>query len=101
MRGVLVKVTVAVINTMAKSNLEKKGFIRVTLLYRYSTLKEIRTGTQKDRNLEAGADAEAMKGAAYWLAPRGLLSQLSYSVQNYLAQVWLYPQWAGTSHINH
>ena len=33
------------------------------------------------RNLEAGADAEAMEGAAYWLAPHGLLSLLSYRTQ--------------------
>ena len=30
-------------------------------------------------NLEAGADAEAMEGAAYWLAPHSLLSLLSYN----------------------
>ena len=28
------------------------------------------------RNMEAGADAEAMEGAAYWLASPGLLSLL-------------------------
>jgi hypothetical protein len=33
------------------------------------------------RNLEAGADAEAMEGAAYWLASPGLLSLLSYRTQ--------------------
>jgi hypothetical protein len=30
------------------------------------------------RNLEAGADAEAMGGAACWLAPHGLFSLLSF-----------------------
>ena len=30
------------------------------------------------RNLETGADAESMEGAAYWLDPYGLLSLLSY-----------------------
>jgi hypothetical protein len=33
---------------------------------------------KQGRNLEAGMDAEAMEGAAYWLAPHGLLSLLSY-----------------------
>jgi hypothetical protein len=28
--------------------------------------------------VKAGAEAEAMEGAAYWLAPYGLLSLLSY-----------------------
>jgi hypothetical protein len=35
------------------------------------------------RNLEAGADAEAMENAAYWLASPGLLSLLSYRTQDY------------------
>jgi len=35
------------------------------------------------RNLEAGADAEAIEGAAYWLASPGLLSLLSYRTQDY------------------
>jgi hypothetical protein len=35
------------------------------------------------RNLEAGADAEAVEGAAYWLASPGLLSLLSYRTQGY------------------
>jgi hypothetical protein len=30
------------------------------------------------RNLEAGADVEAMEGAAYWAPSTGLLSLLSY-----------------------
>ena len=40
---------------------------------------ELRQG----RNLEAGADAEALEGAAYWLASPGLLSLLSYRTQDY------------------
>ena len=35
------------------------------------------------RNMEAGADAEAMEGAAYWLASPDLLSLLSYRTQDY------------------
>lgn len=30
------------------------------------------------RNLEAGADTEAMEGATYWLAPHNLISLLSH-----------------------
>jgi hypothetical protein len=36
--------------------------------------KGSQVGTHTGRNLEAGADAEAMEGAAYWLASPGLLS---------------------------
>lgn len=46
-------------------------------------LKELRSGIQ-DRSLEAGADEEAMEaGAAYWVAYHGLLSFLSYSIQDH------------------
>ena len=43
-------------------------------------------GLQQDP--EAGTEVQAMQSAAYWLAPQGLLSLLSYT-QNYLpAQGW-------------
>jgi hypothetical protein len=35
------------------------------------------------RNLESGADAEAMEGAAYWTSSHGLLSFLSFRAQDY------------------
>ena len=38
----------------------KGGFVCLTLLYHCSSLKEVRTRTQ-GRNLEVGADAEAME----------------------------------------
>ena len=34
---------------------------------------------QQGSNLEAGADAEAMEGAAHWLVPHGLLSLFCYT----------------------
>jgi hypothetical protein len=37
----------------------------------------ISEGSQS-RNLEAGAHAEVMEGAAYWLVPHGLLRLLSF-----------------------
>ena len=38
---------------------------------------------KQGRNLKAGADAEAMERAAYWLASTGLLSLLSYRTQDH------------------
>jgi hypothetical protein len=35
---------------------------------------------KQGRNLEAGTDAGAMEGAAYWLTSHGLLSLLSYRI---------------------
>jgi hypothetical protein len=56
----------------------RKGFTWLTGPHPSSSSKEVRSGTQNSRNLEAGADAEAMTGAAYWVAPHDWLSQLSY-----------------------
>ncbi|EDL80577.1 rCG31008, isoform CRA_a, partial [Rattus norvegicus] len=69
---VLVSVTIAVMNIMAKSKLGKERFLWVTLPH------ELTQGW----NLEAGADAEAMEEDADWLAPHGLLSLLSYRTQD-------------------
>ena len=44
--SVLVRVTIAVINTMTKNNLERKGFVWLPLLCPCSSSKEVRTGTQ-------------------------------------------------------
>jgi hypothetical protein len=42
------------------------------------------------------------KGAAYWLAPPGLLTQLSYRTQNHHpSQGWDHSQRAGPSPIDH
>jgi hypothetical protein len=38
---------------------------------------------KKGKKLEAGADAESVEDAAYWLAPYGLLSLLSYRTQDH------------------
>ena len=40
---------------------------------------------KQGRKLEA--DTEAMEGAAYWLTPHGLLSQISYGTQDHQAKV--------------
>jgi hypothetical protein len=53
------------------------GKERVYFMLYFSRKQSLTEGSQ-GRNLEAGADAEAMEGAAYWLAPHGLLSLLSY-----------------------
>jgi hypothetical protein len=52
---------------------------RVYLAYTSTSLFIIKGSQNRNssRNLEAGADAEAMEGAAYWFASRGLLSLLS------------------------
>jgi hypothetical protein len=78
---VLVKVSIPEQTSWTRSKLGKKGFIQLTLPHCCSSPKEVMTGTQVGQ--EAGADAEAMEGAAYWLASPGLLSLLSYRTQNY------------------
>jgi hypothetical protein len=48
---------------MTKKQLGRKGFIQLTFLHCCSSAKEVRTRTHTGQ--EAGADAEAMEGAAY------------------------------------
>jgi hypothetical protein len=47
----------------------------------YSSTLLFSTKESQGRNLEAGADAEAMDGAAYCLASPGLFSLMSYRTQ--------------------
>ena len=78
--GVLVRVSIPVQTSWPRSKLGRKGFIRLTLPYCCSSLKEVRTGTQAGQ--EAGADAEAMEGC-YLLACFPWLVQLSYRARDY------------------
>jgi hypothetical protein len=61
-------------------------------------LKEARTGTQKDRGLKAEADAEAISGAAYWLALHGFFNLVSCRTEadslgmTLTAMAWALPQ---------
>jgi hypothetical protein len=58
----------------------------VFALYFHCTVHRLKKSAQEFkqvRNLEAGAATEAMKDAAYWLAHNGLLSFLSYRMQDH------------------
>jgi hypothetical protein len=68
---ILVRVSIPAQTSWPRSKLGRKGFIRLTLPYRCSSPKEVRTGTEAGQ--EAGADAEAMEGCSLlacfpWLA---------------------------------
>ena len=75
---VLVGVTTAVKKPMTGSRMERKGFIWLKLPHCSSPLKEVRSENKQDRNLEAGADAEAMEDCCLlpcfpWLAQPAFL----------------------------
>jgi hypothetical protein len=94
--GVLVRVSVAV----TKHHDHKMSCGRKVHSAYTSPLTEIRTGTQKVRSLEAGADAEAMEGCCLlalfpWLAQPVFLWNPGLP-----AQGW-HPQWAEPSPIEH
>lgn len=59
-----------------------------------------RAGTHTGQEPGAGADAEAMKGAADWLAPHSLLSPL-FTEPRTTCTGRLYPQCTGPFHIDH
>jgi hypothetical protein len=76
--SVLVRVSMAVMNTMTKkANWGEKGLFGLTSRSQ-SFIEGSQGKTQAGLEPEAGAHAEAMEGAAYWLASPGLLSFLSY-----------------------
>jgi hypothetical protein len=60
--------------------------VPVTSTYHSTALfieKESGQGHKQGRNLETGAGAEAMQGAASWLVPHGSLRLLPYRTQNH------------------
>jgi hypothetical protein len=63
-------------------NLGTKGFIRLTLPQHCSSLKEVKS---KISNMAGTWRQEVMlwRDAAYWLAPHGFLSLLSYRTQDH------------------
>lgn len=87
--------SVAVIkNTLTKSHLERKGFIR---LHFHITIHNSR-GLEQE--LKAEIEVETMKEMLlYWLASQGLLSLLSYIQQTTCPSAAL-PTIAGPSHNN-
>jgi len=62
--------------------LKKKELIFLTILYSSSLAKAVKL--TQDKNLESGADAEAIEGAAYWIMSCGLLWLLSHRTQDHL-----------------
>ena len=73
----LVVIIIALIKHHNKRNLGRKGFI-----WHCSSQKKSEQEFKQGRNLKAGADAETMRGVIYWLDHYGLLSMLSYRIQN-------------------
>jgi hypothetical protein len=62
-----------------KQAVQEKVYLAVTIHHWRKSRQELKQSS----DLEAGPDAEAMEGAAYWLAPHGLLSLLSYRTQGH------------------
>jgi hypothetical protein len=66
---------------MTKKQLGRKGFIQLTLPHCYSSLKEVRTGTQAGQ--EAGADAEVTEGCSLLACLTWLAQPALYRTQDY------------------
>lgn len=76
-----------------------KGFIQRTFLHCRPSLKQSGKELKQDKDLEAGANTEAMEGAAYWLAPHGLLRLFFYKTGT-TSPGWPHTQWARPSLIS-
>lgn len=81
---------------MNKSYLGGKSLFQLIAL-----MSHLITERNQGRNLEAGADAEALGCAAYRFASPGMFSLLSYTLDPPPALGWHCPQCAVPSHINH
>ena len=73
---------------MSKSELGRRGFIWLTHSHSCLSLKEVRTGIQIEQQLMQ----RPWRDVTYCLAPRGLLSLLSYRTQDHQPR-------GGTTHI--
>ena len=71
----LVRVTVAVLKRHEESNLERRGFIWLTLPHLCSSSKEVRQEFTQGRDLEAGAGVEGrcLLACFLWLAQPAFL----------------------------
>ena len=92
MEAVLVRVSIPAQNIMTEKQVgEKEGLFslhfHIAVHHQRKSGQELTLG----RNLEAGADAEAMEGC-YWLASPVLLSLLSYRTPGLPAQGWHHQQ---------
>lgn len=66
---------------MTKSSLGRENLLQLTVPHHSTLLREFRMGTQ-GINLEEGANEKAMEKRSCWLASHGLLSMISYSIQD-------------------
>lgn len=70
-------ISIAVTNTMTKSDLGRKGFIsHYTSISRYIIVRS--QCRNSSRKLEAGTETETTKKCTYWLVPHGLLTLLFF-----------------------
>jgi hypothetical protein len=90
--AVLVRVSIPAQTSWPRSKLERKGFIRLTLPYCYSSPKEVRTGTQVGQ--KAGADAEAMEGCSLLACSLCSLIDPRLPDQRYSHPQGAFPPWS-------
>jgi len=81
--SVFIWFTTVMMKHLDQSNPGGKGQLgldfHITVRHQRKSGQELKQG----RNTKAGADAEAIEDAAYWPAPHGLLSLLSYRIQDH------------------
>ena len=94
-----VGIIIAVIQHFDQSNLGRKGFIWLVVPHLSQSLKEIRPGTQSGQEPGGKSWCRAQRSVLL-VAPRALLSRLSYRSQEHLLGV-VYLQWSVPHSINH
>lgn len=87
----------SVINTMSKSNLEKKGFIWLALLHHSPWGREVEAKSQAG-TWRQEPEQGLWSNSADWFVSYGLLGLFSCTNPGPPTQEWLCPQWAMPSH---
>ena len=81
---------------MTQKQVKREGFIHLTLPGPNLSLEKIRTGIQAGLDQAGRPDAEAMEGAAYWLAH--MACSACFLIDPMTMSPGMAPHWAGPSH---
>jgi hypothetical protein len=86
---------------MTKEDLERKDLFGLNFQVTDHCIKKSGQERKQDRNLEAGAEAEAMEENSFQVCFPWTAQPAPLEPPGPPAQGQYHPQWAGPSHINH
>jgi hypothetical protein len=98
--AVCLRITIAVMKHCEKVNQGAKGYYGLYFHISVHYGRKLRQELKQGRNLEAGADAEAMEECCLLPCSCDLLSLFSYRTPDHQSGGWSHPQWTPSSIIS-